>query len=92
MPRCGQQETDRHYISENVDERTMFEMYYPPFEGAISAGLGSVMCSYNIIGVDLPAGFVGNWSCMNGATLQRDLKHRLGFDGVNAAQWLAPWL
>ena len=26
------QETDRHYISENVDERTQFELYYPPFE------------------------------------------------------------
>jgi beta-glucosidase len=38
------QETDRHYISENVDERTQFELYYPPFEGAIQAGLGSVMC------------------------------------------------
>eukprot|EP01045_Picozoa_sp_COSAG04_P021365 COSAG04_NODE_2290_length_4380_cov_2.919411_7_plen_99_part_00 len=32
-------------MSEDVDERTLFEMYLPPFEGAIKAGLGSVMCS-----------------------------------------------
>ena len=81
------QETDRHFISENVDERTMFEIYYPPFEGAIVAGLGSVMCSYNLIGQDLPAGSVGNWSCENDATLRRDLKGRLGFDGWVMSDW-----
>ena len=109
------QETDRHFISENVDERSQFELYYPPFEGAIRyirfirfirfiryiiymryirfirsippfegairAGLGSVMCSYNLIGQGLPAGHVGNWSCENSDTLRRDLKGRLGFDG-----------
>ena len=47
------QETDRHFVSENVDERTQFELYYPPFEGAVQAGLGSIMCSYNLIGVGL---------------------------------------
>ena len=34
-------------MSENVDERTQFEIYYPPFEAAAKAGVGSVMCSYN---------------------------------------------
>eukprot|EP00966_Prymnesium_polylepis_P136489 3153886-Prymnesium_polylepis.1 len=43
------QETDRQSVSEVVDERTQFEMYYPPFEGAIKAGVGSFMCSYNKI-------------------------------------------
>ena len=32
-------------VSEEVDERTRFEMYYPPFQGAIDAGVGSFMCS-----------------------------------------------
>lgn len=44
------QETNRGAQSEDVDERTQFEMYYPPFEGAISVGLGAVMCSYNKAG------------------------------------------
>ena len=30
-----------------IDERTQFEMYYPPFESAIEAEVGSFMCSYN---------------------------------------------
>ena len=39
------QETNRGAVSEIVDERTRFEMYYPPFAGAAKAGLGSIMCS-----------------------------------------------
>jgi beta-glucosidase len=34
-------------INEVVDERTIFELYYPPFEGAVIAGVGSFMCAYN---------------------------------------------
>ena len=39
------QETDRMTVNEMVDERTRMEYYYPPFAGAIEAGVGSVMCS-----------------------------------------------
>ena len=60
-------------MSEEVDERTQFELYYPPFEGAAKANVGSVMCSYNKIR--------GAWSCENPETLQRDLKDTLGFKG-----------
>ena len=56
-----------------MDERTRFEMYYPPFEGAIEAGSGSIMCSYNKVN--------GFWACENNETLQRDYKERLGFKG-----------
>jgi hypothetical protein len=39
-----------------VDDRTRFEMYYPPFKGAVEAGVGSAMCSYNKInGILAPA-------------------------------------
>ncbi len=34
-------------MSDDADERTRFEMYYLPFIGAIEAGVGSMMCSYN---------------------------------------------
>ena len=73
------QETDRESVDEEVDERTQFELYYPPFEGAIAAGVGSVMCSYNKIR--------GKWSCENEATLLRDLKERLGFQGWVMSDW-----
>jgi beta-glucosidase len=81
------QETDRTTVSENVDERTQFELYYPPFEGAIAAGVGSFMCSYNKICQNCPAGQIGNWSCENPDTLQRDLKERLGFKGWVMSDW-----
>ena len=51
------QETNRGDVSENVDERTQFEIYYPPFEAASDAGVGSIMCSYNKIR--------NTWSCEN---------------------------
>ncbi len=51
------QEENRGSVNELVDERTRFEYYYPPFEAAVRAGVGSFMCSYNRIN--------GNWSCEN---------------------------
>lgn len=44
------QEIDRHGVNAVVDERTMMEIYMPPFEGAVvDGGVGSIMCSYNRI-------------------------------------------
>lgn len=73
------QETNRHGVSADVDERTRFEMYYPPFEGAVKSGVGSIMCSYNLIN--------GAWSCENPETLAGDLKQRLGFKGYVMSDW-----
>ena len=36
---------DRHFTSSEIDEQTMMELYFPPFEGAIEAGVLSVMCA-----------------------------------------------
>ena len=74
------QETDRTTVSAEVDERTRFELYYPPFEGAIDADVGSVMCSYNKIH--------GMWSCENPDTL-RELRSALGFKGYVMSDWMA---
>ena len=38
----------RHSTSEIVDERTQMEMYFPPFEGAVRAGVLSVMCANSL--------------------------------------------
>ena len=73
------QETDRTTIDENVDERTRFEMYYPPFEGAIEAGVGSVMCSYNLVN--------GVHACENNSTMNTDLRTKLGFKGYVMSDW-----
>jgi beta-glucosidase len=73
------QETVRSGMNAVVDERTRFEIYYPPFEAAINAKCGSFMCSYNKIN--------GEYSCGNNATLNRDLKQRLGFGGFVMSDW-----
>jgi len=73
------QEFNRTTVSENVDERTRFEMYYPPFEGAIEAGVGSFMCSYNRLD--------DTYSCENNSTLNTDLRERLGFKGYVMSDW-----
>eukprot|EP00729_Bicosta_minor_P027791 gene27791-13233_t len=73
------EETNRHGVSAEVDERTRFEMYYPPFRGAIEAGVGSIMCSYNKIN--------GLWSCENPSTLGHNLKERLNFSGYVMSDW-----
>lgn len=72
------QETGRTDSSSNADERTRFEMYYPPFEAAVKAGVGAFMCSYNKI--------QGTYSCENPMTLG-DLKDRLGFKGMVMSDW-----
>jgi len=74
------QEEHRYDVSEDADERTLFEMYYPPFEGAIEAGLGSMMCSYNRIN--------GTYSCENPMTLGH-LRDKLGFQGFVMSDWYA---
>jgi beta-glucosidase len=40
-------------VSANIDDRTMHELYLWPFQDAIKAGAGSVMCSYNRASPDL---------------------------------------
>jgi hypothetical protein len=48
------QETERFDITEIVDERTQFEVYYRPFKAAVDAGLLSVMCSVRATALSLP--------------------------------------
>ena len=74
------QETNRNAVYEIADERTRFELYYPPFKGAIEAEVGSVMCSYNKVSGD-------KWSCENPTTLGHDLKSALGFEGFVMSDW-----
>jgi beta-glucosidase len=75
------QETDRSAVSEIVDERTRHELYYQPFYGAVDAGVGSFMCSYNKVN--------GLWACENPETLNVDLKGHLGFKGWVMSDWWA---
>ena len=75
----NEQEIDRMTSSSEVDERTMREIYLPPFEAAVEAGVGSVMCSYNRI--------ASVYACENPGLLNELLKDELGFDGFVVSDW-----
>lgn len=75
------QETNRQGVNSVVDERTLWEQYYPPYEAAVAAGVAAVMCSYNFVN--------GNQSCANRWTLTEHLKGAMGFDGFVMSDWWA---
>ena len=76
----NEQETNRMSMNSNVDRRTAMEMYYPSFEAAIDAGIGSIMCSYNRIN--------GTYACESYQMLEVDLRQKLGFKGwVRSDGW-----
>lgn len=71
--------TDVAGVSADADERTRYELYYPPFRSAAIAGVGSIMCSYNKVD--------GVWSCGNKDRLMGDLKGTLRFKGFVVSDW-----
>jgi beta-glucosidase len=77
---ANEQETSRLFISSNVDERTLHEIYLTPFEMAIKhANPWTVMASYNRIN--------GSYGCENTHTLMELLKTKLGYDGLVVSDW-----
>ncbi|MBW8487346.1 beta-glucosidase [Actinomadura parmotrematis] len=75
----NEQEYDRNTSSSEVDERTLREIYLPPFQDALDAGAGSVMCSYNRV--------ASVHACENKPLLHDLLKDELGFDGFVMSDW-----
>lgn len=73
------QEDDRFHIDSVVDERTLQEIYLPPFRAAVSSGVGSVMCAYIKTN--------GVYSCENPHVLNGILKTELGFRGWVMSDW-----
>ena len=64
----------RQTVNAVVDERTLREIYLPPFEAAVKeADVGSVMCSYNLVN--------GSPTCASQHLLQEVLRDDWGFDG-----------
>jgi beta-glucosidase len=62
-----------------VDDQTLHEVYLPPFEAAVRAGVASVMCSYNHVN--------GPYACGSDATLNAILRHELAFKGFVTSDW-----
>mmetsp|Transcript_118176 Transcript_118176/g.346170 ORF Transcript_118176/g.346170 Transcript_118176/m.346170 type:complete len:941 (-) Transcript_118176:126-2948(-) len=79
----NEQETNRFDYNVNVDRRTAWELYYPPFEAAVEEGVCAFMCAYNRVN--------GTHSCTNEGILKRDLKEKMGFRGFVQSDWGATY-
>ncbi len=73
------QETNRYWISSVVDQRTLHEIYLPPFEAAVRAGVGGVMCAYGLVNAV--------FSCQSPDLLTTILRGELGFGGFVVSDW-----
>ncbi|KAK0635764.1 glycoside hydrolase superfamily [Bombardia bombarda] len=70
---------DTEAVSANIDDRTMHELYLWPFQDAVHAGSGNIMCSYNRVN--------NSYGCANSKTLNGLLKTELGFQGFVVSDW-----
>ncbi|GAA5794802.1 hypothetical protein HPULCUR_000149 [Helicostylum pulchrum] len=75
----NEQEMNRHLSSSDVDTRTLHEVYLWPFARSVEAGVGSIMCSYNLAN--------GTYACENDYLLNTVLKGELGFKGFIHSDW-----
>lgn len=64
----------RHLVNAVVDERTLREIYLPPYEFAVTeADVATLMCAYNFVN--------GDPACSSEFLLQQVLRDDWGFDG-----------
>ncbi|KAK3685401.1 glycosyl hydrolase family 3 N terminal domain-containing protein [Podospora appendiculata] len=81
----NEQETNRNpsgdieAVSSNIDDKTMHELYLWPFQDAVHAGTGNIMCSYNRLN--------NSYGCANSKSLNGLLKTELGFEGFVVSDW-----
>ncbi|RYP74100.1 hypothetical protein DL770_007660 [Monosporascus sp. CRB-9-2] len=82
---ANEQETHRmshddvEAVSSNIDDKTMHELYLWPFQDAVYAGTGNIMCSYNRVN--------NSYGCANSKTQNGLLKTELGFQGAVTSDW-----
>lgn len=77
---CNNREYSRYWLSSEVDDRTLREIYLKPFEIATQANPWTVMTSYNLVnGVRMSAN----------KKLNDLLRDEFGFEGVIVSDWEA---
>ena len=75
----GAAEGGRDYNTADISERTLWEVYLPPFEAALREGAGSIMASFNDIG--------GTPSHASRWLLDDVLRRRWRYDGLVVSDW-----
>ncbi len=77
----NESEYQRMTMSSDIGIRALREIYLPPFEAAVAAGVWLVMCSYNRLN--------GTYTSAHKWLLTDLLKEEYGFDGVVVSDWTA---
>jgi beta-glucosidase len=76
----NESEIERQTMSSDIDERTLREIYLPPFEAAVKqAGVWAIMSSYNRLN--------GVWTSENHWLLTELLREEWGYDGIVMSDW-----
>ncbi|MGE5848367.1 MAG: glycoside hydrolase family 3 C-terminal domain-containing protein, partial [Ignavibacteria bacterium] len=75
----GAAQGGRDYNTVDISERTIREIYLPPFKAAVDAGAGTLMSAFNDLnGIPASANYL---------TLTRILRNEWGFDGFVVSDW-----
>ena len=77
----GAAEGGRDYNAADISERTLRQIYLPPFQAAIDSGAVTVMSAFNPLN-SVPAS-------ANAITLNEILRHEWGFGGFVVSDWNA---
>lgn len=78
---CNNQETNRRYVSENVSERALREIYLQGFKIAITEGRpGALMTSYNMVN--------GVYTAESHDLCTKILRNEWKFDGLVMTDWI----
>lgn len=71
---ANEQDANRHYLDVIVDDRTLRELYLPPFESLVkNADIASIMCGFNKVN--------GDYACENHEIITDILKGEWGYQG-----------
>jgi len=80
---CNETETKRKATSAIVDDRTLHEIYLPPFKAGVDAGAWAVMTSYNLLN--------GEWASQNKLLVTGLLRKQHGFSNLVMTDWDSTW-
>lgn len=75
----GAAEAGREYNTTEVSERTLRQVYLPPFEASLRSGVATFMAAFNALG-GIPAS-------ANAFTLDKILRNEWGFRGFVVSDW-----
>lgn len=76
---ANNREYDRYFRANEIDERTLREIYLKPFQIALKAKPMTVMCAYNLVN--------GIWASEHKKLLKDILRDDFGFEGLVMSDW-----